>query len=259
MFYVYWSGTLTLLDAGILTAIYAVYLLLMGRMPPQSEEGMDDLELIPRTIVKSPRPRRIALITLCFAIGGVLIYFTAEPFASSLMALGVMLGVPAFVFVQWVAPIVSEFPELLSTFYFARTVTGAPMALMNMVSSNINQWTLLIAVLPVVFSMSMGAPTAIVLDPQQKEELLLTIAQALVGMLFLINMELAWWEALVLFVLWLVQLVFSIGGHVHTWITVAYFAWAAAEIVRLLTGNRSVAAFVEFSRTWREHVMRRTG
>src|SRR5579884_585298 len=246
MMYVFWSGTLTLVDAAVLTAIYAAYLLILGRMPPKSEEGIEDLELIPRTIVTSPRWRRIALISLCFAVGGVLIYFAAEPFTASLLAMGVALGVPSFVFVQWVAPVVSEFPELLSTFYFARTVTGAPMALMNMVSSNVNQWTLLVAMLPVVFSLSRGAPTAIVLDPQQSQELLLTIAQALVGMIFLINMQLAWWEAAVLFLLWGLQFVFSIGGGMHVWVTTAYFVWSAVEVIRLLTGNRSPTAFVEF-------------
>ena len=46
-------------------------------------------------------------------------------------------------FIQWVAPFLSEFPEKVSAFLWARRVTHAPMALMNMVSSNINQWTLL--------------------------------------------------------------------------------------------------------------------
>ena len=68
---------------------------------------------------------------------------------ASLLALSVTVGVPQFVFVQWVAPLVSEFPEMASTFYWARTVEKAPMALMNMVSSNINQWTLLPAMLAV--------------------------------------------------------------------------------------------------------------
>jgi cation:H+ antiporter len=258
MFYVLWSGTLTVIDAAILTAVYGAYLMILGRMPPESQEGIDDLELIPRTIVTSPRWRRIFLIALCFAVGGGLIYFTAEPFLASLMAMSVVLAIPSFVFVQWLAPVVSEFPELLSTFYFARTVTGAPMALLNMVSSNINQWTLLVAMLPVVFSMSLGTPTAIVLDPQQSEELLLTIAQALLGMLFLINMELSWWEAAGLFALWAVQLL-SLNGELRVIMIWVYFAWSAVELVRLLTGNRKPAAFIEFRRTWREHVLRKAG
>ena len=80
---------------------------------------------------------------------------------------------------------------------------------MNMVSSNINQWTLLVAMLPVVLSISVGSVTSIPFDRQQKLEVLMTIGQQLVGMLFLVNMELAWWEAAALFVLWFVQFVFS--------------------------------------------------
>jgi cation:H+ antiporter len=136
---------------------------------------------------------------------------------------------------------------------------------MNLVSSNINQWTLLVAMLPVVFSFSVGSASSLPLDGQQKLEVLMTIGQQLVGMLFLVNMELAWWEAASLFVLWLVQFFFSainpdipfwgmLGGHVHRWITIAYFAWAAWELVRLLLGQRKPVAFTEFAKMWRQHV-----
>ena len=249
-------------DAVVLIALYAGYLLLLRKIPPEDEEGIEDLERIPRAIVLSPPPRRRTLIALLFVAGGALIYFTAAPFYFSLLALAVAAGVPAFVFIQWVAPFVSEFPEMASTFYWARTVTAAPMALMNMVSSNINQWTLLVAMLPVVFSMSRGAVSAIPLDSQQELELLMTIAQALVGMLFLVNMALSWWEALVLFVLWAVQFAFSATGStlaiaglsVHWIITIVYLAWAAWEIARILFGSRRAAAFIEFAKIWRQHV-----
>src|SRR5271170_4502119 len=165
------KGSLHLVDAVILTAIYATYLAVLGKMPPQEEEGIDDLERIPRAIVRSPRARRIALIGGLFVAGGLLIYLSAEPFLGSLFAISTRLGIPTFIFVQWVAPFVSEFPEGLSTFYWARTVHRAPMALMNLVSSNINQWTLLVATLPIVFSMGAGHVTAIGFDNQQRFEL----------------------------------------------------------------------------------------
>src|SRR5438477_6191017 len=111
------------------------------------------------------------------------------------MAVAIRAGVPSFVFIQWIAPLVSEFPEMLSTFYWARTVTKAPLALMNMVSSNINQWTLLVAMLPIVYSMSRGGASGFVLDDRQKLEVAMTIGQALVGVLFLVNMRLAWRES----------------------------------------------------------------
>src|SRR5205085_9388070 len=133
-------------------------------------------------------------ISILFLGGGALIYFMAEPFLGSLLAIATVLGVPNFVFIQWVAPFVSEFPEKVSAFYWARTVDRSSMALMNMVSSYINQWTLLTAMLPIVYSISMGAPTPITFDDQQEMELLMTLGQSVVAMFFLANMELAWWE-----------------------------------------------------------------
>ncbi len=93
------------------------------------------------------------------------------------------------------------------------------MALMNMVSSNINQWTLLAAMLPITYSLSRGAVSAIPLDGSRKLELALTLGQSLLGLLFLVDMELEWWEAAGLFVLWAVQFAFSpvppVGIAVH--------------------------------------------
>jgi cation:H+ antiporter len=259
------KGSLNLIDSVVLAAIYAAYLAVLRKVPPQDEEGIDDLERIPRSIVLSPRARRIGLIGGLFLLGGALIAFSTDPFVGSLFSISLRLGVPSFVFIQWVAPFISEFPEGLSTFYWARTVHRAPMALMNMVSSNINQWTLLVAMLPVVLSFSVGSIASLPLDGRQKLEVLMTLGQQLVGMLFLTNMELAWWEAATLFVLWIVQFGFSAikpdvpfwgpaGEQVRFWITVAYFVWAGWELVRLALGQRKPAAFVEFAKMWRAYV-----
>ncbi|MCX6622851.1 MAG: hypothetical protein NTY38_17650, partial [Acidobacteria bacterium] len=173
----------------------------------------------------------------------------------------------SFVFVQWVAPFVSEFPEKVSAFYWARTVDRASMALMNMVSSNINQWTLLAAMLPIVYSMSLGHVAAITFDSQQELELLMTLGQSLIAMFFLMNMELAWWEAGALFFLWGIQFALSpvppgagffgwIAGRIHWWVTIAYFAWSGVELLRVLMGKRKPLAFVHFGKIWRLHVRR---
>ncbi len=263
--FIWWKGSLNVFDAGALIAIYAAYLIVLGKMPPEEAEGIEDLELSPRAIVKSRRPVRIFIIGALFVSGGLLIYFMAEPFLGSMLAVSAMIGVPSFVFVQWVAPFVSEFPEKVSAFYWARTVNKAPMALMNMVSSNINQWTLLAAMLPIVYSISRGAPSAIVFDDQQKLELLMTLGQSLIGMLFLINMELAWWEAGALFGLWGLQFALSpvppgpgfwgyVAGRMHWWVTIAYFVWFGAGVISFLIGRRKPLAFTQFAEMWRRHV-----
>lgn len=128
------KGTLTVYDAAVLALIYAAYLAILSRLPAEGHESVDELPTVPRTIVKSPRLARIAMIGGLFVAGGLLIYYSAEPFLASLLAIATLAGIPNFIFIQWVAPIVSEFPEMASTVYFARSVDRAPMALMNMVS-----------------------------------------------------------------------------------------------------------------------------
>ena len=266
MTFVWWKKTLNLWDAAVLVLIYVAYLAVLSKMPPEEEEGVEDLELIPRTIVTARPAVRTLVIVTFFVAGGALIYFMAEPFLGSLLSLSAVLGIPSFVFVQWVAPFVSEFPEKVSAFYWARTVIRAPMALMNMVSSNINQWTLLTAMLPMVYSFSLGRPGTITFDSQQELELLMTLGQSLVAMIFLVNMQLAWWEAAALFGLWGIQFVFSpvppgrewygvIAVHIHQWVTWAYLAWAAAEIIRIAMGRRLPVAFRLFAEIWRTRVL----
>jgi cation:H+ antiporter len=248
-----WKGSLTVYDGGVLILIYTAYLLILSRMPPEDAETIEELETIPRKIVTSPRVTRIAIISGLFLFGGILIYVAAEPFLASLLALSVALGIPAFVFIQWVAPVVSEFPEMASTFYWARSVDRAPMALMNMVSSNINQWTLLTAMLPIVLSISVGAVTPIVFDQEQRVELLLTLGQAVVGMIFLMNMELAWYEAATMFLFFWIPF---IHGSWAKPVAGVYFGWAGVEIVRMLVGRRRVLAPGKFRHIWKQHIAR---
>jgi cation:H+ antiporter len=254
------KGSLGLVDAAFLILIYAAYLLLLQRMPAEGHEDIAELEGIPRAIVTAKRPARIAAIAVLFLGGGGLIFAVADPFVGSMMAISATLGISQFIFIQWVAPFLSEFPEGVSAFYWARAIKDAPMALMNMVSSNITQWALLSALLPVVLSLGLGHPAAIVFDPQQKLELLMTLGQSLMGMLFLINMQLAWWEAAAIFVLWAVQFGFSLAGQtasaVHLWTTFAYFAWAGVEMVRIVMGRRNPAAFRCVAEVWRKHMLR---
>ncbi len=229
------KASLTVVDSVVLVAIYGVYLGMLQRGPTEDREEMDDLGAIPKAIVLARRPVRIAAIAGLFLGGGALIYFLTEPFLNSLFAVSAAAGISEFVFIQWVYPFVSEFPEFFSAFHWARSIGKAPMALMNLVSSNINQWTLLAAMLPVALSIGHGSIVPVVFDGEQRLEYIMTLGQQLLGLMFLLNMEFAWWEAAGLFALWLLQFIFSVGSTgtgVHWWVTYAYFAWAAVEAVR---------------------------
>jgi cation:H+ antiporter len=256
--FIWFKGTLEIYDACVLVAIYAAYLILLMRLPPEEHEGIEDLERIPRTLVLAARHWRILAIAVCFLAGGGLIYLTAEPFLGSLVAAASALGIPSFVIIQWFAPVVSEFPELASTFYFARQEGKASVGLMNIASSNINQWTLLVAMLPVVLSMSHGAPWALTLDPEQRQELLLTIGQSALGLIFLANMEFAWWEALMMFVLFALQFVLPefFGSVAKSWITGLFFAWFFFDVLAMIVRRRTPVALKKFADTWRAHVVR---
>ncbi|MBI1898259.1 MAG: hypothetical protein HYS04_17260 [Acidobacteria bacterium] len=119
--------------------------------------------------------------------------------------------------------------------------------------------------LPLVFSISVGAPSAIPFDEQQELELLMTLGQSLVGLMFLVNMELTAWEASALFALWFVQFAFSpvprdvgllgfVATHIHEWVTWLYLIWAAIELVRIFLGQRQPLAFKLFAEVWRTRV-----
>jgi cation:H+ antiporter len=255
-----WKASLNVYDAAVLVALYAAYLALLTRMPAEQHEGIQDLAAVPRRIVLAPRARRNLAILFCFGAGGLLIYLTAEPFLGSLIAVAVAIGIPTFIVIQWFAPVISEFPELASTFYFARQEENASVALMNIASSNINQWTLLFAMLPVVFSMSRGTPSTIDLDAEQRSELLLTIGQSLVALTFLLNMQFAWWEALAMFCLFAIQFVLPafFGEGIRVWITYAFFFWVAAAVIRMLAQRRRPAALEQFIQTWQSVTASRT-
>jgi len=82
------------------------------------------MERVPRAILSLPARTRNATIAGLFAAGGLILYFAAHPFLDSMLALAVSLGVSQFIFVQWVAPFLSEFPEKVSAFYWARRKVG---------------------------------------------------------------------------------------------------------------------------------------
>jgi hypothetical protein len=57
------------------------------------------------------------------------------------------------------------------------------------------------------------------------------------------------YEAVGLFVLWLVQFAVPSLRHDMLWV---YAAWIAVEIALLLAGRKRIRAFHAFARSWRE-------
>jgi cation:H+ antiporter len=136
----------------------------------------------------------------------VVILLVAEHFAESLVDTGKQLGVSEFLLVQWLAPLASEAPELLVVALYAwRLKTGE--ALTAVVSSKINQWTLLVGTLPLVFAIASGSLHGLPVDAAQRQEVLLTAAQTVFAVAILINLSISLREAFALFGLFWAQFI----------------------------------------------------
>jgi cation:H+ antiporter len=253
-FVVIWAkGNLSLLDSAILAATYVAYLRVLLKLPPRADTVEEDEEVpaVSRWALSYSGAKRWAAVGALLFGGGAVIFFVAEPFLNSMLALAVSLGMQEFVFIQWVAPFLSEFPEKTSAFVWARRITRAPVALMNMVSSNINQWGILSGLLAVIYCWSHGSTEPLPFDAFQRQEILLTVLQAFLGWLFLASMDLAAYEAAGLFTLWLVQLLVPSLRHPMLYV---YGAWIAIEMALVVAGKKKLEAFPAFARVWKKHL-----
>jgi len=247
---VWWKGSLSLVDSVFLIGTYVAYLAVLLRMPPreETEEQDEEVPAVSRWALSFEGRKRWAAVGGLFVAGGAVIFFVAEPFLASMMALAASFGISQFVFIQWVAPFVSEFPEKTSAFAWARRITRAPVALLNMVSSNINQWGVLSGLLAVIYCVSHGDTSALPFDEFQRLEILLTILQAFLGWVFLASMSFEAYEAAGLFVLWIVQFAVPSLRHDMVWV---YAAWIAVELVLVAAGKKRIAAFSALARSWK--------
>ncbi len=197
--------TLSPVDTVILVGLFVWYAVRISRAPAEAPHLVGPAELIGRL----PTAARRAVVGLMLAGSAGVILISAEPFAESLVKTGEQFGIDTFLLVQWVAPLASEAPELLVAGLFAwRLNTNAGLG--ALVSSKVNQWTLLVGTLPLVFSISAGALSGLPIDALQREELFLTAAQSIFAVAVLTNRSISVREALALMALFLTQ--FVLGG-----------------------------------------------
>jgi cation:H+ antiporter len=224
------KGSLTCWDSVFLISIYAIYLVILFKLPSHEVEDPSDLPWIGKKILQLNRGPQIISTIALFAVGGITLYLSVEPFIHTLQKWAVAAGISTFVFIQWVSPFLSEFPEKLSAFNWARQKGKAPMAFMNMVNSNINQWTMLAAMIPIVFNISLGRFEPITFDEVHHAELALTLAQSLLAGIILLDLSFSVWEASLIFILWLVQFMWA---GIRWEVTYIYVAWTAIEVVKV--------------------------
>jgi cation:H+ antiporter len=225
--------TVTLVDTVVLVALFVAYTLRISHAP-QSEPDL----LGPPAVIGGlgKRARRASTLAM-FAFAGAVILLVAEHFAEALVDTGRELGMGEFVLVQWLAPLASEAPELLVAGLYAwRLKTGE--ALTTLVSSKVNQWTLLVGTLPLVFAFASGGLHGLPVDPKQREELLLTAAQTVFAVGILVDLSISLGEAAALFGLFWAQFVLvavappALKGVVILSLSTVYVALGVALIAR---------------------------
>ncbi len=198
------KGTLSLLDSVVFFAIFAFYMGAAGRTHHVAPELEGPAEAIARL---GPLRRRLAVVGI-FLFSGAAIFTAAEPFAESLVATGRRLGIDEFLLVQWLAPLASESPEFIVAILFA--LRGAAAAGMGtLISSKVNQWTVLVGALPAAFALSHGGFGPMHLDGRQREEIFLTAAQSLFALVVIADFQFSVVEAVLLFILFVPQFVFT--------------------------------------------------
>jgi cation:H+ antiporter len=198
------KARLDLSDAAILIIIFAFYM----RAAAKAAHVEPELEGPPQMIESWGESARRLATVLFFAAAGLTIFSAAEPFAEGLLASGRTFGIEEFILVQWLAPLASESPEFIVAILFAlKSQPGTAMG--ALLSSKVNQWTLLIGMLPVVYAISAGNPGAMHMDGRQVEEMFLTAAQSLFAVAILANLSFSVMEAGAIFVLFSTQLMFT--------------------------------------------------
>ena len=192
-----------------------------------------------------PPARRLATIGM-FIYAGVGIYLSAEPFAEGLLATGRTFKIEEFLLVQWLAPLASESPEFIVAIVFA--LRGKPGASMGtLVSSLVNQWTLLVGMLPLAYSLSSGHVGAMHLDARQMEEIFLTAAQSTFAIAVLANLSFSLAEAGLIFFLFATQLFFTDAAFRYGY-AIAYIVLAVAWIIFSRSSRQSLLAM--FAERW---------
>jgi cation:H+ antiporter len=197
-------GELSLLDLAVLGTLFILYIVRAAR------EEVEEPDLIgaAAAIGGLPKVRRRVVTMLLFVYSAAAILFVAEPFADGLIEIGGRFGISEFFLIQWVAPLASEAPEMIIAILF--TLRLNPQAgLGTLVSSKVNQWTLLVGTLPLVFAIGGGGGEGFLnpmtMDARQVEEVFLTAAQSLFAVAVIANLSISRWEAVGLLVLFLGQ------------------------------------------------------
>ncbi len=189
------KGTLSLIDTAVFFGIFGLYVWRALGTEQEPRPLVGPAAMLHDRLGKGGR---IALIVFFMVYACGTIWFGAEPFAGGLVDLGKSWGVDEFILIQLVGPLASEAPEFIVALLFVLR-HRASTALGALVCSKVNQWTLLVGAIPLVYGishfMSQGTLQPLELEARPRAELLLTSAQSLFAIAVLADLSFSLFEA----------------------------------------------------------------
>ena len=212
--------------AAALIALYVIYLWISSR------KEVEEPDLIgPAALLGSfPVGWRRAAVLFLFFYSAVVIIAAAHPFVEDgLIATGNQYGISEFILIQWLAPLASESPEIIVAVLFS--LRANPVAGMTaLISAEVNQLTLLIGSMAMVFSGYAGAVLDFPLDWRQSVEFLLTTSVSLFALLLVAKRVINWWAGAILLGLFIAHLPFT-DPSMRIWFVFIYLALSAALVL----------------------------
>ena len=222
----------------ILIGLYLYYLWVSSRKEAEAPHLIGPAQ----TVGSLPAGRRRLVVAVMGLYAAAVILAAAEPFVESLIESGETLGIDEFILIQWVAPLASESPEIIVATLF--TLRANPTAgLSTLISAEVNQLTLLIGSMVMIFSLAAGDVLSFPLIDRQLAEFLLLTAVSTFGIVLVLPRILDWWGGAVLLVLFIVHLFFTEPSE-RMLFAYLYFGMAAALVLWGLfiaaTGRRTL-------------------
>jgi len=221
------KGHIDFYDVVVFVGLFIVYTFRISKAEVHEPELIGPAELVGRL----PRRQRLTIVSLLLLFAATVIFLVAHSFAESLIATGTAIGVDEVFMVQWFAPLASEAPEIVVCVLF--TLRGlASDGLGALVASKVNQWTLLVGTLPLVFSLGAGQLRSLPLHGSYIQDgktleydligpMLVTSAQTLLAVMIILNLRAGLTGAGILIGLLLAQFIVPI--HISNFFGIANF------------------------------------
>jgi cation:H+ antiporter len=196
------KGRLAIEDTIVLGVLFFWYVLRLTRSPVEEPE----LEGPAAKIGNLPTVHRRLAASFLIGYSAFVIAMSAEPFVHGLEQIGRDVGIGEFFVIQWIAPLASESPEFLAALYLVWR-GSAGLGVNMLISSKVNQWTLLIASIPIAFIAGGGVIDGIASSDVQRAEVFITAAQSAFGVMLIIDRDLTARAGFALIGLFLAQLI----------------------------------------------------